>query len=267
MCLGEDVGVAVHRSVEDLDGKVQPQRGSEQEVEIEEGERDEVEESARSVASWAQGQLIQRLRKQVLAFIPGIHHLELEIVKSSAMQLQSRIVEGAWLKVVVVSDAFVGLRSIDRHRLVQRALDRDLVTGRVQALPELQTFTCMQWQAHLAKCRIASLENKLRARVPDVDHLEIVDLSDGHAVQGFFDGSKRSLDPHGVELQVTVVSAFFEGKRPLARQQLVQEAFGPEILSGKIHALPNLRTLTPAQWRVVLAKAAPSDKLVGCNQL
>lgn len=50
-----------------------------------------------------------------------------------------------------------------------------------------------------------------------------------------------------VHFQATVVSAEFEGKRPLQRHQLVYRTLG-ERMGGEIHAL-QLNTLTPAEHR------------------
>jgi len=226
------------------------------------------EQGTRSTASsWSVSLIELTICQRISDTIPAILHLEVDSLESSASCISGQPEEGAWLKILVVSDTFAGLRLIDRHRLVHRALGKLLASGAVQALPELQTLTCAQWQAHLARGRIASFEAKVRAVVPQVEHLEILDLSDGHALAGFFDGSKRSLDPHGLCLKVTVVSADFEGKRILARQQMVQKALGPEINSGKIHALPNLRALTPVQWLAVLEVGVPSGQPVGCTQL
>jgi len=49
--------------------------------------------------------------------------------------------------------------------------------------------------------------------------------------------------PDGVHFEAVVVSASFQGKRPLARHQAVFAALG-ERMGGEIHAL-SLRTLTP----------------------
>ena len=43
----------------------------------------------------------------------------------------------------------------------------------------------------------------------------------------------------------TIVSAAFEGKRPIARHQMVYATLG-ERMGGEIHAL-SLKTLTPAE--------------------
>lgn len=55
--------------------------------------------------------------------------------------------------------------------------------------------------------------------------------------------SVRSDD--NVHFEALVVSAEFEGKRPLQRHQLVYRALG-ERMGGEIHAL-QLATLTPAE--------------------
>ena len=50
----------------------------------------------------------------------------------------------------------------------------------------------------------------------------------------------------GHHFQAKVVSTEFEGKRPVARQQLVYATVQPQISSGELHAL-SLKTLTPAE--------------------
>ena len=49
-----------------------------------------------------------------------------------------------------------------------------------------------------------------------------------------------------------IVSAQFEGKRPIQRHQRVYAALGARIHSDEVHAL-SMKTLTPAEW------AASSD--------
>ena len=49
----------------------------------------------------------------------------------------------------------------------------------------------------------------------------------------------------GVHFEALVVSAEFEGLKPLARHRLVHGALG-DLLGGEIHALA-LRTLTPEE--------------------
>lgn len=50
----------------------------------------------------------------------------------------------------------------------------------------------------------------------------------------------------GHHFQALVVSEAFEGKRPVARQQLVYATVQNEISSGALHAL-SLKTMTPAE--------------------
>ena len=50
----------------------------------------------------------------------------------------------------------------------------------------------------------------------------------------------------GHHFQAIVVSDAFEGKRPVARQQLVYATVQKEISSGALHAL-SLKTITPAE--------------------
>ncbi len=45
----------------------------------------------------------------------------------------------------------------------------------------------------------------------------------------------------------TVVSTAFEGKRPIARHQLVYATLGQRIQTDEVHAL-SMKTYTPAEW-------------------
>jgi len=51
----------------------------------------------------------------------------------------------------------------------------------------------------------------------------------------------------GAHFEALIVSPAFEGKRPLARHQLVYAALGDKM-HAEIHAL-SMRTLTPAQYQ------------------
>lgn len=53
----------------------------------------------------------------------------------------------------------------------------------------------------------------------------------------------------GHHFEAVVVSNAFEGKRAVARQQLVYATVQPEISSGVLHAL-SLKTLTPTEAAV-----------------
>ena len=44
-----------------------------------------------------------------------------------------------------------------------------------------------------------------------------------------------------------IVSPAFEGKRAIARHQLVYAALGQRIQTDEVHAL-SMKTLTPAEW-------------------
>lgn len=50
----------------------------------------------------------------------------------------------------------------------------------------------------------------------------------------------------GSHFEAVIVSAAFEGKRPVARHQLVYAALG-DRMKAEIHAL-SMRTLTPAEF-------------------
>lgn len=46
-----------------------------------------------------------------------------------------------------------------------------------------------------------------------------------------------------------IVSAEFEGKRPIARHQRVYAALGDRLATEEVHAL-SMKTFTPAEWAV-----------------
>ena len=47
----------------------------------------------------------------------------------------------------------------------------------------------------------------------------------------------------------TLVSAEFEGKRPIQRHQRVYATLGDKIKTDEVHAL-SMKTYTPAEWQV-----------------
>ncbi len=51
----------------------------------------------------------------------------------------------------------------------------------------------------------------------------------------------------GQHFFATIVSDAFEGKRPIARHQLVYAALG-DRMRAEIHAM-SMKTLTPAEWK------------------
>ncbi|CAE8635314.1 unnamed protein product [Polarella glacialis] len=112
-----------------------------------------------------------------------------------------------------------------------------------------------------ASCSVCTwVEERLRSALA-IEVLQIQDLSDGHTATGFTDGSRRSQNPSGLELQLTIVSPAFDGLKLLDRQLLVTDALGPKLRSGAIHSLPSLRTFaTQEEWKKA-ALAAP----VGCT--
>lgn len=90
---------------------------------------------------------------------------------------------------------------------------------------------------------------KLQRNIPDIHHLVVQDVSDGHTSRGFFDGSGRSRHPDGKELKVLIVSDAFDTLSMLDRQRLVHMALKEGLRSNAIHALPSLQTLTLEQWQ------------------
>jgi stress-induced morphogen len=76
----------------------------------------------------------------------------------------------------------------------------------------------------------ATLEQRIREALGDVEHLSIEDLT----------GTKD-------HYQAVVVSRAFEGKTPVERHQMIYRALG-ELMAGPVHALA-LTTLTPDAWK------------------
>lgn len=201
------------------------------------------------------------MRERLEAVIQGIEHFEAEDVGSGAASpCSAESGSGAHLRLTVVSSSFEGVRPLQRQRLVHIALESELASGAVHSLPDLRALTPTQWRQSICAARTRWVEERLRAAIPDLEHLRILDVTNGHAVVGFTDGSKRALDPNGLELELTVVSPSFRGLRLLQRQRLVNEALGPELVSGAIHALPRLKTWTPEQWGEMVAKEQQGRK-------
>jgi acid stress-induced BolA-like protein IbaG/YrbA len=55
------------------------------------------------------------------------------------------------------------------------------------------------------------------------------------------------LDGDGRHWYATIVSAEFEGKRPIQRHQRVYATLGEKIQTDEVHAL-SMKTYTPAEW-------------------
>ena len=56
-----------------------------------------------------------------------------------------------------------------------------------------------------------------------------------------------AVEGDGHHFEAVIVSSAFEGKRPIARHQIVYGALG-DRMKAEIHAL-SMKTLTPAEWR------------------
>jgi acid stress-induced BolA-like protein IbaG/YrbA len=55
------------------------------------------------------------------------------------------------------------------------------------------------------------------------------------------------VDGDGRHWSAVIVSAEFEGKRPIQRHQRVYATLGARMQSDEVHAL-SMKTLTPAEW-------------------
>jgi acid stress-induced BolA-like protein IbaG/YrbA len=55
------------------------------------------------------------------------------------------------------------------------------------------------------------------------------------------------LEGDGRHWYATIVSAAFEGLRPIARHQKVYATLGTRMQTDEVHAL-SMKTLTPAEW-------------------
>jgi acid stress-induced BolA-like protein IbaG/YrbA len=55
------------------------------------------------------------------------------------------------------------------------------------------------------------------------------------------------VDGDGRHWSAVIVSAAFQGKRPIQRHQLVYATLGARMRTDEVHAL-SMRTLTPAEW-------------------
>ncbi len=64
---------------------------------------------------------------------------------------------------------------------------------------------------------------------------------------GFTDAIVKVLSDDNTHFEALVVAAEFEGKRPLARHQLVYSCLGA-LVGNEIHAL-SITALTPGEWR------------------
>jgi BolA family transcriptional regulator, general stress-responsive regulator len=82
-------------------------------------------------------------------------------------------------------------------------------------------------------------------------HLDVINESHGHSVAP---GSET-------HFKVVAVSALFEGRRPVARHQLVYQACADELNAG-LHALA-LHLYTPEEWQARAQQAPASPACLG----
>lgn len=75
----------------------------------------------------------------------------------------------------------------------------------------------------------AIVEQRIREGIPEIEHLEVVDLT----------GTRD-------HYEATVVSPSFGGKTRIEQHQMVYRALG-ELMAGAVHALA-LKTYTPEAW-------------------
>ena len=63
-----------------------------------------------------------------------------------------------------------------------------------------------------------------------------------------------TLEGDGRHWYATIVSAAFDGKRPIARHQMVYATLGSKMATDEVHAL-SMKTFTPAEWAAAQARA------------
>ena len=64
---------------------------------------------------------------------------------------------------------------------------------------------------------------------------------------GFDDALVKVMSDDNTHFEALVVAGEFEGKRPIARHQLVYRCLG-KLVGNEIHAL-SIKALTPDEWR------------------
>jgi acid stress-induced BolA-like protein IbaG/YrbA len=69
----------------------------------------------------------------------------------------------------------------------------------------------------------------------------------GKLIEVAFDGATVKVVGDGTHFEALVIADEFEGKRTLARHQLVYKSLG-ELVGNEIHAL-SIRALTPGEWQ------------------
>jgi acid stress-induced BolA-like protein IbaG/YrbA len=63
----------------------------------------------------------------------------------------------------------------------------------------------------------------------------------------------RVVSDDGTHFEAVIVAPQFEGKRPIARHQLVYAGLG-ELMGREIHAL-SIQAFTPAEWQAAAGRA------------
>ena len=76
-----------------------------------------------------------------------------------------------------------------------------------------------------------------------MDPVEITSLIEA----GFDNATVKVFSDDNTHFEALVIASEFEGKRPLARHQLVYKCLGA-LVGNEIHAL-SIRALTPAEWQ------------------
>jgi acid stress-induced BolA-like protein IbaG/YrbA len=69
----------------------------------------------------------------------------------------------------------------------------------------------------------------------------------GKLIEAGFDSATVKVIGDGSHFEALVVSSEFEGKRSIARHQLVYKCLG-ELVGNEIHAL-SIRAFTPEEWQ------------------
>lgn len=92
-------------------------------------------------------------------------------------------------------------------------------------------------------CGYTALPVGIMCKAPSMEPEEIRRLIDA----GFSDAIVEVMSEDNTHFEALVVAAEFDGKRPLARHQLVYQCLGA-LVGNEIHAL-SITALTPDEWR------------------
>ncbi len=68
-------------------------------------------------------------------------------------------------------------------------------------------------------------------------------------LQNRLSGCEVEVNGDGRHFAIRVIGEVFAGLSPVKKQQLVYGALSEEFADGSIHAVDQLITLTPAEWR------------------